>query len=36
MSKEEKQVISQKAIETAQSHTDFMAAKRYIDDVVEK
>ena len=32
----EKKTISQKAIETAQTLTDFKAAKRYIDDVFEK
>ena len=31
---EEKLVISQKAIETAQSLTDYKAAKRYIEDVI--
>lgn len=33
MTKEEKQAISQKAIETAQSLTDYKAAKRYINDI---
>lgn len=33
MTKEEKQAISQKAIETAQSLTDYKAAKRYIEDI---
>ena len=36
LSIDEKKAISQKAIETAQSLTDFKAAKRYIDDVFEK
>ena len=35
MTREEKMVISQKAIETAQSLTDYKAAKRYIDDVTK-
>lgn len=34
MSVEEKQQISEKAIETAKSLTDFKAAKLYIDDVI--
>ncbi len=34
LSIDEKKAISQKAIETAQSLTDFKAAKRYIDDVI--
>ena len=33
MSKEEKRAISQNAIETAQSLTDYKAAKRYINDI---
>lgn len=33
MTKEDKMVLSQKAIETAQSLTDHKAAKRYIEDV---
>lgn len=34
MTKEEKTIVSQKAIETAQSLTDYKAAKRYIEDVI--
>ena len=35
MSSEEKSAISEKAIETAKGLTDFLAAKRYIDDVIK-
>jgi len=34
MTKEEKLAVSQKAIETAQSLTDYKAAKRYIEDLI--
>lgn len=34
MSREEKLSMSEKAIETAKSLTDYLAAKRYIDDVI--
>lgn len=34
MSREEKVAMSEKAIETAKGLTDYMAAKRYIDDVI--
>ena len=35
MSKESKMAISQKAIETAQSLTDYKAAKQYLEDLIE-
>lgn len=36
MTSEERQAISERAIDTAKSLTDYLAAKRYIDDVIER